>query len=404
MSGESMYIPQLALYLFGDLEPEQFRDNFFENTHLHIRGASLLYSEFNFHTFENYLTLLDGHLDEIVFISRNGETISVPPVVRDGQSQLKYIYKAIAEGATLRVGGIERRNALISSICAELESLLFGTAIAKLFFTPNGHHGFSTHYDGESVFVVQLFGSKKWTLYPNACRYATKPLAKTTNPSDLHSPVLETILKPGDVLYLPAGVPHHAESLDEDSLHLSIGLSPWNAADFVSYVVTELMKSSEMLRHPLSGQHGVDSQILENVVELVRDELSQRNSPDFLDRFRRSMHGSRPSRNFSLLHNIGTTQREPNRIRIKRNRTKHVEIENTEEHITLYLGSSAKSGGTYSGLPSMIRIPSHARTEVEFLVESCGYYYADEIPGILDNASKIALARRLIEHEILNVE
>ncbi|WP_321846921.1 JmjC domain-containing protein [Paraburkholderia bannensis] len=404
MSSESMYIPQLALYLFGDLDPEEFRDNFFETTHLHIRSASSLYSEFNFHTFENYLTLLDGHLDEIVFISNNGEPISVPPVLHHGQSQLKYIYKAIAEGATLRVGGIERRNALISSICAEIESLLFGTAIAKLFFTPNGHHGFSTHYDGESVFVVQLFGSKKWTLYPNACRYATKPLAKTTNPSDLRSPVLETILKPGDVLYLPSGVPHHAESLDEDSLHLSIGLSPWNAADFVSYVVTELMKSSEILRHPLSGQHGADSQILHNVVELVRDELSQRNSADFMDQFRRSMHGSRPSRNFNLLHNIGTTQRETNRIRIKRNRTKHVEIENTEDYITLYLGSSAKSGGTYNGLPSMIRIPSHARTEVEFLVECCGYYYADEIPGVLDNASKIALARRLIEHEILNVE
>ncbi|MDN7754833.1 cupin domain-containing protein [Burkholderia gladioli] len=396
--------PHLNALLFGDLDLKEFFDKYFEKSPLHLPRASVLYVDFNLNSFENYLALLDGHLDEIVFVSKEGNNLPLPPAGHNGQSQLKFLREVAVAGATLRVGDLERRDPLIATLCRELEIFLFGSSVAKLFFTAKGNHGFSTHYDGESVFVIQLSGQKKWTVYPNACKYATRQMATTIDPGSLPPPLLEVTLEPGDVLYLPAGVPHHAESQDNDSLHLSVGITPWNAADVINYVVAGLTRSTEVLRQPLRGQYDMDSEVLKDALELVLGELHRINSPSFINDFRRAVHGSRPSRRFSQLHNIDSVKRTGARLRVRRNRVKHVEMDVVGGYVNLYLGSSTSGTGIHVGAPGMIRLPLLAKSEVEFLIESYDYHYADETPGMLDVDSKLALTRRLIEYEILEAE
>eukprot|EP00890_Picochlorum_soloecismus_P000622 jgi/Picsp_1/1560/NSC_05038-R1_lysine-specific demethylase no66-like len=93
------------------------------------------------------------------------------------------------------------------------------------YLTPAGTQGFAPHWDDIDAFVLQLEGKKKWKLYSSVDpshvlpRYSSKDFDR----SELGDVTFDQVLQPGDLLYLPRGVVHEAQSLpDEDSLHITI--------------------------------------------------------------------------------------------------------------------------------------------------------------------------------------
>ena len=79
----------------------------------------------------------------------------------------------------------------------------------NVYLTPPGSQGLAPHADRHDVFVAQQEGEKTWTLLePDQVR------------------VLENVtLLPGDVLYLPQGVPHYARSAGSaSSLHVTMSV------------------------------------------------------------------------------------------------------------------------------------------------------------------------------------
>ena len=93
------------------------------------------------------------------------------------------------------------------------------------YLTPAGTQGFAPHWDDIDAFVLQLEGKKRWKLYSSVDpshvlpRYSSKDFDR----SELGDVTFDQVLEPGDLLYLPRGVVHEAQSLpDEDSLHITI--------------------------------------------------------------------------------------------------------------------------------------------------------------------------------------
>eukprot|EP00439_Symbiodinium_sp_Y106_P009107 s2172_g1.t1 len=79
----------------------------------------------------------------------------------------------------------------------------------NIYLTPPDSQGLAPHADRHDVFVAQQEGEKTWTLLkPDKVR------------------VMENVtLLPGDVLYLPQGVPHYARSAGEgSSLHVTMSV------------------------------------------------------------------------------------------------------------------------------------------------------------------------------------
>ena len=74
--------------------------------------------------------------------------------------------------------------------------------------------------------MLQAEGRKRWRVYAPPSGHA---LPRTSSP-DIHpespmlgTPLLDTVLQPGDLLYLPRGAIHQAEALPEShSLHLTV--------------------------------------------------------------------------------------------------------------------------------------------------------------------------------------
>ena len=86
--------------------------------------------------------------------------------------------------------------------------------------------GFAPHYDDVDVFILQVSGRKRWRAYaplPGAGlpRFSSPDFDEARDA--LGAPLLDRTLQPGDMLYLPRGTVHQAQSLPEEhSLHLTV--------------------------------------------------------------------------------------------------------------------------------------------------------------------------------------
>jgi ribosomal protein L16 Arg81 hydroxylase len=135
------------------------------------------------------------------------------------------VAKLYASGATLIVNNLDQLVPAVRATLSSLEAELGVHAQANLYLTPGGAQGFACHFDSHDVILVQLVGQKQWRLYDSpkglpmrAERFdpaATKPGART---ADLR-------LEPGDALYIPRGLMHDADAVDDGpSMHLTLGL------------------------------------------------------------------------------------------------------------------------------------------------------------------------------------
>ena len=97
------------------------------------------------------------------------------------------------------------------------------------------------HTDKQDVFVFQTQGAKRWRVYsppppsrmPRADPFARGKGTDQLNLSELDEPLIDTVLSPGQILYVPAGYPHTTDTIEnnaidlgngDDSVHLTIGL------------------------------------------------------------------------------------------------------------------------------------------------------------------------------------
>ena len=138
-----------------------------------------------------------------------------------------------ADGATLVLQGLHRLWPPLIEFAGRLASELAAPVGVNAYLTPAGNRGFATHYDTHDVFVLQVGGRKRWRVHAPVLvdpleRQAWGGRADEVGAVSESPPVLDTVLEPGDSLYLPRGWLHAAEALGEPSLHLTLGVRAAN--------------------------------------------------------------------------------------------------------------------------------------------------------------------------------
>lgn len=123
-------------------------------------------------------------------------------------------------GSTLVLDAVEVLVPAVRTLCDRLAEDLACPVDAVAFLTPPAHKGLAPHIDDEDVFVLQLSGTKQWTVHEQLRPVPLEPRALTE--SQLGPVALTPLLAPGDVMYVPRGTPHHAASTNSHSLHLSL--------------------------------------------------------------------------------------------------------------------------------------------------------------------------------------
>ncbi|WP_434741413.1 cupin domain-containing protein [Micromonospora sp. SH-82] len=183
-------------------------------------------------------------------------------------------------GATLVLESLHRTWPPVGHLCRQLSREIGMPVQANAYLTPAGAQGFAHHHDTHSVLIVQTVGSKTWQVSPPI---VTDPLEhqpfRASMVTDEHrrrfaEPVLEVVLRRGDVLWVPRGWIHNGFATDEASLHLSLSLPPITPY----WVATELVRGldvDERFRRDLPWGFGQDPQLRREVVAEVVDLLAE---------------------------------------------------------------------------------------------------------------------------------
>ena len=171
-----------------------------------------------------------------------------------------FLTSGFSAGKTIIFNGAESYWPPVERVVDELKESLACDIKCNVYCTPPQSQGFDTHVDGHDVLVLQTDGSKTWRLHEVD---STLPLESTPLAAEMFSrleaskpnygdPVREVTLHPGDLLYLPRGVPHSAASTTEHSIHFTIGLYPLRRHEFLSRLVDLLAFEDEGLRRRVS--------------------------------------------------------------------------------------------------------------------------------------------------------
>ena len=194
------------------------------------------------------------------------------------------VLAALSDGSTLVLQGLHRTWPPLVDFSARLADELGHPVQVNAYVTPPQNQGFAPHHDVHDVFVLQVSGRKHWTIHAPV---VTDPLGNQsfeTVKSEIAErvagePLIDTVLEPGDALYLPRGTVHSALALGETSIHLTIGVHPLTRYELVRFLL-DAVQDDPLLRVSLPvgadlGDPGVLAPHLETTVAALQEAVAE---------------------------------------------------------------------------------------------------------------------------------
>ena len=288
------------------------------------------------------------------------------------------VHREFAAGATIVLQGLHRSWAPVAAFCRSLEGTLTHRVQANAYLTPPVAQGLNLHGDPHDVFALQTHGVKRWVVEP---------------PDE---PRWELELQPGDVLYLPAGTRHAAQTIDRPSLHLTIGVRSTTWREVVERAVAAAVGATAGLDQPLPGRWAetpeelaaelhrhlaavaealTDERLVEEVPAAVADRFWSTRLPDLTGGIR------------DLLELDGLDDGTP--LRVRPAVTCRVRVEG--DRATVLLGDRR------------LTVPSGVAAIVERIV-ALGAFAPKELDELIDEPSRLVLCRRLVREGLLTID
>jgi hypothetical protein len=201
--------------------------------------------------------LTRGLREPLFRLVRDGATL--PPATRragaghrsiDDLIQPNRVLELHAAGATMVLQGLQFTDPHLARTANNLALELDHAVQVNAYFSPAAARGLELHFDQHDVFVLQLAGRKRWRVWEplERTRLPVRVGARVAMPTfdELGPPSIDRTMQAGDCLYLPRGYPHAAETVDESSAHLTIGVIPsmWHQA--VRHAVDEAVAAGAL--------------------------------------------------------------------------------------------------------------------------------------------------------------
>ena len=164
------------------------------------------------------------------------------------------VTRLLRDGATVTWNSLNHFRPNLRPLAAELAARFAARVDVMAFLARPHNQGFRPHADAVDLFVIQLTGTKHWRAWMPPRPHSADGVEYHTD-DELGAPLIDTTLRPGDVLYLPYGTPHAVATEDTTSLHLSVMIRPRLWADLLNRVVQRLLRAEpEFARFPYLNQ------------------------------------------------------------------------------------------------------------------------------------------------------
>jgi lysine-specific demethylase/histidyl-hydroxylase NO66 len=182
------------------------------------------------------------------------------------------VLSALADGSTLVLQGLHRSWPPLVDFGTRLADELGHPVQINAYITPPQNQGFAPHHDVHDVFVLQVSGRKHWIVHAPVVDdpLDNQPFGgvkaeiaeRVTEP-----PLIDTVLGPGDALYLPRGTIHSAEALGDTSIHLTVGVHSLTRYQLVRFLLDAVQDDVELRASLPMGADLADPEVLEPHLE-----------------------------------------------------------------------------------------------------------------------------------------
>jgi mannose-6-phosphate isomerase-like protein (cupin superfamily) len=311
---------------------------------------------------------------------------------QSGRIDLPRAYQLFQSGATISLSQLQERLPPLAALCRAMEHVFSSHFQTNIYLSPRNAQGFKTHYDSHDVFVLQVSGSKHWTLYDTLIEL---PLHGQGFEPGKHIPgaaTRELTIRAGDVFYCPRGLFHSARATDEVSLHITLGVMGKTWADVMVEAISEACLASPAFRANLPAgfaNPGFDRTEAEATFRSLVEAFARnaRLGP-ILDRFAESFVTSRRPAFEGCLAELDSPPQISRETRlVARPHLVYLLREEGDQLSVLF-------GSTQIALPSFTRLP------LERALSGAPFQVSD-LPGALDEPGKIVLVQRLIREGML---
>ncbi|MFG3093160.1 cupin domain-containing protein [Streptomyces sp. NPDC048202] len=205
------------------------------------------------------------------------------------------LWRLFADGATLVLQALQRTWGPVGELCADLGAELGHPVQANAYITPPQSQGFDDHYDVHDVFVVQIQGSKRWLVrepvHPDPLRDQPWTDRRAAVAEAAEGPAsIDTVLEPGDVLYLPRGWLHAARAKGEVSIHLTLGVHVWTRyalAEQLAEAALAALRDDPWARASLPLGADATAKVLDGVRERLTETVALADPAPLFQRARR---------------------------------------------------------------------------------------------------------------------
>jgi lysine-specific demethylase/histidyl-hydroxylase NO66 len=313
------------------------------------------------------------------------------------------VLRLFAEGSTIVLQGLHRLWPPLIEFADQLAADLGHPTQVNAYVTPPSSRGFSPHYDVHDVFVLQVAGEKHWTIHEPVLRDPLRDQPWNDRAAEVaaaaeREPVIDAVLRPGDVLYLPRGFLHSARALGQISAHLTIGVHPvtrWAAAESALDLVRTLAVADPQLRGslPLGLDLSDPATVRDDVAAVIaglQDWLGRVDPDEVADRLRgRTWAQVRPEPVAPLAQSAAAAALTPETVLRLRRRLRCSLRDADDGRVTLIAGRRSHSfpGEVHDALAGLL---------------AAGELKVGDLPG-LEPADRITLARRLVTEAIATV-
>ncbi len=229
------------------------------------------------------LSKLQAHLNNPLLtpnwiaLVAQGQFVPLEPTFLGKQVQTKELFfmdkevvdAHLSRGAALTLEGLDILDRCINGFAARVDADLpcvFSNAVA--FFSQRGNEAYEGHCDVDDVLVIHIEGEKSWRIFePQQRRYANNGgLSK----EQMGRQLSEVVMKPGDALYLRAGVPHVCKTPGDYSLHLSFDL-----VDRTPSVKQVTAEANARYENACAEQYSPASKVIDTYIALLKSNQFQ---------------------------------------------------------------------------------------------------------------------------------
>lgn len=341
---------------------------------------------------DRVLTTLDLRYPNVVLKNAARDVSSEDYTAHGGSLDVAKVYQLFAEGSTVTLAYLDTAIPTLTTLCRGLEAEFSHPFQANVYLTPPCSQGAKVHYDTHDVFVLQVAGSKRWTILGRPVELPLRNQDFDPSEHDAGSPTLEFELCVGDGAYIPRGWVHEARSSDNVSLHITVGVLAYTWTDFLLECVADACLNDAAFRKSLppgfAGKEFTREQESAVFGRLLQ-HLSERVAPDkILDRFIDEFVSSCPPLLRGQLAQLAAL-----------NQLAPDSIVGMRSHLIARIETSVKSVSVRC-FGRRITFPSVAAPAVQFALSGNPFVVRD-LPGDLEDEGKLTLVRRLILEGLL---